>query len=66
MDFLTDRAIIITLAILGACLAMGGSMLMGGPGRAASPSARAMLWIGYLVSAASVLAFIVAGFLSSR
>jgi hypothetical protein len=66
MDFLTDRTIIIALAILGAGLATAGSMLMGGSGRAASRSARAMLWIGYLVSAASVLAFIVAGFLSSR
>jgi hypothetical protein len=64
MELFTDRAIIIVLAIAGACLAAAGSLFTHGHGGRASGLARLTLWIGYLVSLASVVLFVVAGFLS--
>jgi drug/metabolite transporter (DMT)-like permease len=66
MEFLTDRTIIIALAIVGACLATAGSLFTRGHGRRTPRLARLTLWIGYLVSLASVILFVVAGFLPSR
>jgi hypothetical protein len=66
MEFFTDRTIIIALAIVGACLATAGSLLARGHGGGSPVLARLILWIGYLVTLASVVLFIVAGFLSDR
>jgi hypothetical protein len=65
MDFLTDRTLIIALAIVGACLATAGSMWRS-RSRNTARWGNVMLWAGYLVSLASVILFITAGFLSDR
>jgi hypothetical protein len=65
MDFLTDRTLIIALAIVGACLATAGSVWRSrGPNTARWRNV--MLWAGYIVSLASVILFVTAGFLSDR
>ena len=65
MDLLTDRTLIIALAIVGACLATAGSMWRS-RSRNTARWGNVMLWAGYLVSLASVILFITAGFLSDR
>jgi hypothetical protein len=65
MDLLTDRTMIIALAIAGACLATAGSVLRS-RGRNTARLAHLMVWVGYLVSLASVALFVAAGFLSNR
>jgi hypothetical protein len=65
MELLTDRTMIIALAIVGACLATAGS-LWRRQSRSAAMLANSMVWIGYLVSLASVALFVAAGFLSNR
>ena len=65
MDFLTDRTLIIALAIVGACLATAGSMWRS-RSRNTARWGNVMLWAGYLVSLASVILFVTAGFLSGR
>jgi hypothetical protein len=65
MDFLTDRTLIIALAIVGACLATAGSVWRSRGGNTASWG-NVVLWAGYLVSLASVILFVTAGFLSDR
>ena len=65
MDFLTDRTLIIALAIVGACLATAGSMWRS-RSRNTARWGNVILWAGYLVSLASVILFITAGFLSDR
>lgn len=65
MDFLTDRTLIIALAIVGACLAMAGSVWRS-RGRNTARWGNVMLWAGYIVSLASVILFVTAGFLSDR
>ena len=65
MDFLTDRTLIIALAIVGACLATAGSMWRS-RSRNTARWGNVMLWAGYLVSLASVILFVTAGFLSDR
>ena len=65
LQFLTDRPLIITLAIAGGVMATVGSVL--GQREAVSPKlARIMLWSGYAVSFVSVGLFIIAGFLKDR
>ena len=65
MDFLIDRTLIIALAIVGACLATAGSVWRS-RGRSTARWGNVMLWAGYLVSFASVILFVAAGFLSDR
>jgi hypothetical protein len=65
MDFLTDRTLIIALAIVGACLATAGSICRS-RGRSTARWGNVMLWAGYLVTLASVILFVTAGFLSDR
>lgn len=65
MEVLTDRTIIIALAMVGACLATAGSALRSRSRRTAR-WAHLMVWAGYLVTVASVALFITAGFLSDR
>jgi hypothetical protein len=65
MDFLTDRTLIIALAIVGACLATAGSVWRS-RGRSTARWGNVMLWAGYLVTLASVMLFVTAGFLSDR
>jgi hypothetical protein len=65
MDFLTDRTLIIALAIVGACLATAGSVWRS-RGRSTARWGNVMLWAGYLVTLASVILFVAAGFLSDR
>lgn len=61
--FLTQRPIVIALAIAGAGMAMAGSVLEARKGRGYR-GALLLTRIGYGVAFASVLLFIVAGFLS--
>ena len=65
MDFLIDRTLIIALAIVGAGLATAGSVWRS-RGRSTARWGNVMLWAGYLVSFASVILFVTAGFLSDR
>jgi hypothetical protein len=65
MELLTDRTMIIALAIVGACLATAGS-LWRSQSRSTAMLANSMVWVGYLVSLASVALFVAAGFLSHR
>jgi hypothetical protein len=65
MELLTDRTMIIALAIAGACLATAGSVLRS-RGRNTARLAHLMVRVGYLVSLASVALFVAAGFLSNR
>ncbi|MGA7485832.1 MAG: hypothetical protein WBW74_02670 [Xanthobacteraceae bacterium] len=65
METLTDRTMIIALAIAGACLVTAGS-LWRSRSRNAARLAQVVVWAGYIVSLASVTLFIAAGFLSGR
>jgi hypothetical protein len=65
MELLTDRTIIIALAIVGACLATAGSVWRS-RSRKGARLAHLMVWAGYIVSLASVIFFVAAGFLSDR
>jgi hypothetical protein len=65
MELLTDRTMIIALAIAGACLATAGSLLRS-RSRNTARWAHLMVWAGYLVSLASVALFVATGFLSKR
>lgn len=66
LAFLSQRWIVVGLAITGALVVMGASLLAGN--RANSPP-RHITWLsrlGYAITAASICLFIVAGFLSGR
>ena len=70
LAFLTARPTIIGLAVLGALLATAGNVLLRGDA-ATKPAvgpvlARRLLWLGYAITAVSIVLFIVAGFLSGR
>jgi hypothetical protein len=65
MELLTDRTTIIALAIAGACLATAGSLLRS-RSRNTARLVHLMVWVGYLVSLASMSLFVAAGFLSNR
>lgn len=64
-EILTERSLIVALAILGAVVATAGSML-GRRGASSAKLARALVRSGYIISFASVALFIVAGFLKGR
>jgi hypothetical protein len=63
---LTDRALVIALAILGAIIATAGAVVGNKGAGHAARLRRVMMWTGYTISFASVVLFIVAGFLSGR
>jgi hypothetical protein len=65
MELLTNRTMIIALAIAGACLATAGSLLRGRR-RNTARLVHLIVWVGYLVSLTSVVLFVAAGFLSNR
>src|SRR5262249_41326433 len=65
MELLTDRTTIIALAIAGACLVTAGSVFRS-RSRNTARLAHLVVWVGYLVSLASVSLFVAAGFLSDR
>lgn len=66
LAFLTQRPVIVGLAIAGAMMVMASGLLGGRD--AERPHARAMLLskAGYAVTFVSIVLFIVAGFLSGR
>ncbi|MSO84785.1 MAG: hypothetical protein EXR02_08260 [Rhodospirillales bacterium] len=67
MEFLAliaSRPVVIALAILGALVATLGGWLVRRPGRLGARGARFVLRLGYGLSGASVILFIVAGFLA--
>jgi hypothetical protein len=66
LNALTDRTVVITLAILGAIIATAGGVLGNKRIGYAAILGRVMMWTGYTISFASVVLFIVAGFLSGR
>ncbi|MGI9500219.1 MAG: hypothetical protein ACR2P3_09285 [Geminicoccaceae bacterium] len=63
--FLSQRPIVITLAVLGALLVMAGA-LIAKPERSGSkrPLARRLTSSGYAITFASIVLFIIAGFVS--
>ena len=63
LDLLTSRSVIVTLAIIGGLIAMFGSYLMREGSKTPEPKAKLVLRSGYAITWASVIAFIVAGFL---
>jgi hypothetical protein len=66
LNALTDRGLVIALAILGAIIATAGAVLGNKSTGHAAKLRRVMMWTGYSISFASVVLFIVAGFLSGR
>lgn len=62
----TGRGIIIALAVLGAAMAMAGGVLGRRRTKRIARLALLVLWSGYALSSASVVVFVIAGFLSSR
>jgi hypothetical protein len=69
MDLLNieiGRRMIIALAVLGAAMVIAGGMLGRGRGKTAARLGLLAVWSGYALTSASVVLFIVAGFLSSR
>ena len=63
---LTDKAVIVALAVLGAIMATAGGVFGVKRTSAIARFGRMMMWIGYAISFASVVLFIVAGFVSNR
>ncbi len=63
---LTDRKVIVALAVLGAIMATAGGVLGVRRTSAIARFGRMMMWTGYVISFASVMLFIVAGFVSNR
>ncbi len=64
LGLIASRPVVIALAILGAIVATVGGWLMRDPGRLGARGARFVLRLGYGITGASVLLFIVAGFLA--
>lgn len=64
LTLLTQRPVIIVLAITGAILVTAGSY-MGKPGEQ-SPTARRISILGYVITGLSVVLFIVAGFMPKQ
>lgn len=64
LGLIAARPIVITLAVLGAIVATLGSHLVRSPGRLGERGARFVLRLGYGLTGASVVLFIVAGFIS--
>lgn len=63
LDLLTSRPVVVTLAIAGGLIAMLGSYLMREGSKIPEPKAKLVLRSGYAISWASIVAFIIAGFL---
>ncbi|MGE0854667.1 MAG: hypothetical protein AB7E80_17310 [Hyphomicrobiaceae bacterium] len=64
---LAQRHVVIALAILGAVLVTAGTLMSNAnPNAPPRPVPRALTRIGYVLTIASVMLFIAAGFLSSR
>ena len=63
LALIAGRPVVIALAILGAIVATLGSYLVRHPGRLGERGARFLLLLGYGLSGASIVLFIVAGFL---
>lgn len=66
LDSLTNRTVVVALAILGAVIATIGGMLRGRQADNAAKFGRLLLWTGYAVSLVSVALFVIAGFLPGR
>jgi len=66
VSFLTQRSVIVALALAGATLVMLASMRR--DGRTATPPGMSRLLVvtGYVMTGVSIILFIVAGFLSGR
>lgn len=64
LALIAGRPVVIALAVLGAVVATFGNWLMRHPGRLGERGARFVLRLGYGLTGASVLLFIVAGFLA--
>lgn len=63
LDLLTSRPVVVTLAIIGGLIAMLGSYLMREGSKIPEDKAKLVLRSGYAISWASIVAFIIAGFL---
>lgn len=64
LGLIASRPVVIALAILGAVVATFGSWLVRNSGRLGARGALWVLRLGYGITGASVLLFIVAGFLA--
>ncbi len=63
LELLTSRPVIVSLAIIGGLIAMFGTYLMRENSSTPEPTPKLVLRSGYAITWASVVAFIVAGFL---
>ena len=63
---LADKVVIVALAVLGAIMATAGGFLGVRSTRAIARLGRMMMWTGYVITFASVMLFVVAGFVSNR
>lgn len=66
VEALTQRSVIIGLAIVGAILVMGSGLLNGAPETPQAKRSRLLSQTGYAVTFLSIALFIVAGFISGR
>ena len=64
LGLLSSRPVVIALAVAGALVATIGSWFLRNPGRLGAHGARWVMRIGYGITGASILLFIVAGFLA--
>ncbi len=64
LEILSSRTVVITLAVIGGLIAMLGTYLMREGSKTPEPTAKLILRSGYTLSWASVVGFIVAGFLA--
>lgn len=63
LGFLTSRSVIVTVAIIGGLVALLGNYLLRDASNTPPRTAKLVLHSGYALSWASIVAFIVAGFL---
>ena len=63
LGLIASRPVVIALAVLGAVLATLGNHWINRPGRLGERGARLLLRLGYGITGASVVLFIVAGFI---
>jgi hypothetical protein len=66
LDAPADKVLIVALAVAGAVIASAGAMLGAKRSGNIARTTRILLWTGYIISFASVVLFISAGFLSTR
>ena len=62
LEIMIQRPVVIATAIAGAIVATTGSFMLARPGRFKQRWSRLTLRLGYAVSGASVVLFIIAGF----